>query len=307
MPHAADANSCAEKVSVIISNPISPNSSRLSSSSSTSQKSNRRCLRLIGHRLAPASVADDESHQHDRDRCRNVQRLGRGVTCGRHGQRDHDLDRDSCRCCAACESRDSPRARPKSAPPTTSVAKRSAVAAEVDLGVSRRQRQQREKDDDAGPIVEQALAGDPRLQALRHADPPDHRQHRDRIGRRDEGAEQQAVKHRHGDSEPGRHEEEAEPHDDGRNHDTYGREREDQPLFPGDVVGADVQAAREQQQAENAMQQQRREIDAGDRRCATPSPIAGCMRPTNTATIDTRTPIAVMPTASGSLTKRWLM
>jgi hypothetical protein len=49
-----------------------------------------------------------------------------------------------------------------------------------------------------------------------------------------------------------------------RRDDAERRQRQDQPLLPGDVMEVDVQAAGEEQQAEHAVQQDTREIDVGD-------------------------------------------
>jgi hypothetical protein len=52
---------------------------------------------------------------------------------------------------------------------------------------------QSQEGDHAGAVVEQALAGDLRLERPRHAEFAQNGNYRDRVGRRDERAEQQAV------------------------------------------------------------------------------------------------------------------
>jgi hypothetical protein len=111
------------------------------------------------------------------------------------------------------------------------------------------------EDDDTDTIVEQAFAGNLGLQRRRDMDGLQDAQHRDRIGRRDESTEDQAVEKRNGKAqEVGRGIGKQADHR-GRDQDTHGGHRQDRPLARDQGSHVHMQGTGEQQEAEHPFEQ----------------------------------------------------
>ena len=122
-------------------------------------------------------------------------------------------------------------------------------------------RQQAKEGDDADAVVEERLARDLRLEAGRRVQLLQQAHHRDRIGRRDQRAEDQADLQTqvHADR----------PEDQPRQHadDRYRQQQADRgqqadrPAVVDEAVEVDVQRAGEEQEAQQALQQGAVEVD----------------------------------------------
>ena len=127
-------------------------------------------------------------------------------------------------------------------------------------GAGRRGDDDRE-DDDPDAVVEQALARHRRLQGRRHRRPLQDPHHRHRVGRADQGAEDEAPQERHLQAEQLAQQEEAEADDRRREENADGAEDEDRPPPPPHVVPVDVQRSGEEEEGQHPVHQRFVEID----------------------------------------------
>ncbi len=110
-------------------------------------------------------------------------------------------------------------------------------------------------------VVEQRLADDRGFQWFRRIGGTQHAQHRNRVGGRDQRAEQQAVEETHVPAEQGEDVvRQAADHPGGDQH-AKGRQQADGPTVAAQVVEVHVQGAGEQQERQHPVHQQVAEVD----------------------------------------------
>ena len=124
-----------------------------------------------------------------------------------------------------------------------------------------RERDQRQKHDDADAVVEERFTGDLRLEALGRPQVVQQPHHRDRVGGRDQGAEDHGDDQRNGNAgEPEQPPCQPAHHQRRRQH-ADGRQHADRPLVPPQPAEIDVQRGGEQQEAEHPAHQRFVEVD----------------------------------------------
>ena len=128
----------------------------------------------------------------------------------------------------------------------------AAVTAEGD-------RRENEKDDDGDTVIEEALAGDLRLQLPSNTDRLEHPEHGHGIGRTDERAEDESDDERNA-GEPV----ERETDDEGGDQKADRGGKDHHPFLVGEIGEIDVQRAGEQDETQHPVHQRLVEIDAGD-------------------------------------------
>jgi hypothetical protein len=123
-------------------------------------------------------------------------------------------------------------------------------------------RQQDGKDHHPDPVIEQAFAGNRRLQRRRHARGFQHPHDRDRVSRADQGPEHQAPDQRHRQAHRRRQAPEPDPDQERRGHHPDRRQDQDLPASLAKVVDVDVHRPREQQERQHPVHQGLVEVDS---------------------------------------------
>ncbi len=124
--------------------------------------------------------------------------------------------------------------------------------------------EQADEQDHAHAVVEERLAGDLHLQVSRSLERLQHPEHRDGIGRRDEGPEQQTVHRRQAQPERAGRQPADRRHDAGRHERAHhGQDTDARPVL-AQVAEVDLQRPREQQEAEHPVQEELIEVDGGE-------------------------------------------
>ena len=127
-------------------------------------------------------------------------------------------------------------------------------------------------------VVEQGLAGQLHLQRLGGGRGPQHAEHGDRIGGRDERAEEQRLPGGDAQSQRLAHRQDQPTHDSGRHQHAAGREQPDCQLLAQQRVEIDVQGAGEQQKGQQAVEQRFAEVQPPDGGAGVPdAPQAGAL------------------------------
>ena len=222
-------------------------------------------LRLLRHRPAAAEVPDDEPGDDHRDERGHLEVLAERVAGGGERQRDEDADRVAA--LHAAQHREPGGAQQHAEQDAASRLPHQQQRHAVGRGavLPRHQREHRDHGHDAGAVVEQALAGDLHFHRGRHADAAQDADHGDRVGRRHHGAQQHAVHELQRIPDQCRQPVNAVADDDGRDHHAHGREHQDRALLPRHRLQLERQAAGEQQHAEDAVEHDLGEVDAGKR------------------------------------------
>ncbi|MNN14586.1 hypothetical protein D3C81_1276590 [compost metagenome] len=218
---------------------------------------------LVRHGVGAPVVADDQPGHHHGDRRRHVQARGQRGAADDQGEGEHDrhlvlVD--------AAHHHEDPVAQRR--------AEQHAADRFVDEhpgdGAEGRRRAELEdayKDGEyhhRGAVIEQRFADDGGGQRLGRAGRLEDAEHGDRVGGRDQRAEQQAVDEAHVPAEQGEGVigEEAD-HRGGDQH-AEGGEQADRPLVVAQVVEVDVQRTGEQQRGEEPGHEDFGEVDAAD-------------------------------------------
>ena len=160
------------------------------------------------------------------------------------------------------------------------------------------------EDHDADAVVEQRLARDPNLEPLGRTGRLQHAEDRDRIGGRDQRAEQQRVDP--ADVVTEHREQEVRRHADDRGRDQRAAEREhaDGELLCAEIGDVDVERTREQQQAEQAVQQRVAEVELGDELAHAIGDVDHAGRLEREEDDRAASAVAMRPTDDGSLNSR---
>jgi hypothetical protein len=191
-----------------------------------------------------------------------VKALGERVAPGHDGQRDQDLD------LVLIDALEHPVGDPpddqaEEEPAQCLLEKQHRGPTHRDLAFAAGHADEQEEDDEPDTVVEERLAGDLGLQRIRDPGTLQDRQHRNRVGGRDQRAEDQAGQERQPDAERVEHQPRGASDQRRREQDAHSRQQRDDPPLRGEVVQVDVERPREQQRTEHAVQQRPTEIELG--------------------------------------------
>ena len=218
--------------------------------------------RRLAHRQRDPGIADQQARDRHRHRPADVKPAGEAVAAHHDRERDHHLDIIFVDAAHRPEPDPADRKAEQNTAAGLDEEGLRGMTGRKGLGPDRRRQYDREHDD-ADAVVEQALAGDGRLERRRDRRALQHAHDRHRIGRADQRAEHEAPQKR--DAKPERARQRVEPaaDDQGRKQHADRAQNQDRPAPAPHLVPVDMERAGEQQEGQHAVHQRRVEVDPG--------------------------------------------